>query len=207
MRRIRQRRGQRNFVGDWWMATTKRHVTFESWCERDHLIAFDFDPAIVEIASQPFEVEFATCDDIRHSHVPDYFLRTTNGAAIVVDIKPDKLITAGDRLNFAATAALGRQAGWAYRRLGEPPSVLSANLRWLAGYRHRRVRDPIIARHACDVVARSPGISLTELVDEVGEPILVLPTIFHLLWNHELVTELSRHMMALSTPIYLPGAP
>jgi hypothetical protein len=33
-RRLRPRRGQRNFVGDWWLATIKRHVTFESWCER-----------------------------------------------------------------------------------------------------------------------------------------------------------------------------
>jgi hypothetical protein len=27
-----------------------RHVTFESWCERDHLIALDFDPDIIGIA-------------------------------------------------------------------------------------------------------------------------------------------------------------
>ena len=51
------------------------------------------------------------------------------------------------------------------------------------------------------------GISLTELVDEVGQPILVLPTIFHLLWNHELVTELSQHILAMTTPIYPPGTP
>jgi hypothetical protein len=31
-RRLRSRHGQRNFVGAWWMSTTKRHVTFESWC-------------------------------------------------------------------------------------------------------------------------------------------------------------------------------
>jgi hypothetical protein len=121
--------------------------------------------------------------------------------------KPDKLITAGDRLNFAATAALCRQTGWAYRRLGEAPSVLSANLRWRAGYRHKRVKDSTIAERTRHVVEHSAGISLTELVDEVGQPILVLPTIFHLLWNHELVTELSQHMLALTTPIYPPGAP
>ena len=27
---------------------------FESWLERDHVMAMDFDPAIVGIASQPF---------------------------------------------------------------------------------------------------------------------------------------------------------
>jgi hypothetical protein len=58
-RRVRPCRGQRNFVGAWWMSTMKRHVTFESWCERDHLIAFDFDPGIVGVGSQPFRFEFA----------------------------------------------------------------------------------------------------------------------------------------------------
>jgi hypothetical protein len=37
------------------VATAKRHVTFESWCEPDDLIAFDFDPDIVGIAVQPFQ--------------------------------------------------------------------------------------------------------------------------------------------------------
>jgi hypothetical protein len=32
-RRVRPRRGERDFVGNWWLATTKRHMTFESWCE------------------------------------------------------------------------------------------------------------------------------------------------------------------------------
>jgi hypothetical protein len=33
-----------DYRGDWWLATSKRHVTFESWYERDHLIALDFHP-------------------------------------------------------------------------------------------------------------------------------------------------------------------
>ena len=56
-------------------ATTKRHVTFESWCQRDHLIVFDFDPNIVSIAGQPSGFEFAMTDGCCRSHMPDYFLR------------------------------------------------------------------------------------------------------------------------------------
>lgn len=40
-------KGQRNFTGLWWCATTNRHVGFESWCERDHLMCLDFDPKVV----------------------------------------------------------------------------------------------------------------------------------------------------------------
>jgi hypothetical protein len=139
------------------------HVTFESWCERAHLIAFDFDPSIVGIAAQPFASEFTTTNDSRQTHVPDYFLRTASGGAMVVDVKPDELITAKDWLNFTGTAALRHQVGWGYRRLGELPQVLGANLRWLAGYRHERVRDNAIASHACQAVQRSPCISLRAL--------------------------------------------
>jgi hypothetical protein len=44
---------QRYFPGLWWSATTRRHVGYESWLERDHLMLLDHDPAVVGIASQP----------------------------------------------------------------------------------------------------------------------------------------------------------
>jgi len=31
-------RGQRNFPGWWWSATTRSHVVYESWLERHHII-------------------------------------------------------------------------------------------------------------------------------------------------------------------------
>jgi hypothetical protein len=34
--------------------TADSHVGFESWMERDHVMALDFDPTVVGIASQPF---------------------------------------------------------------------------------------------------------------------------------------------------------
>ncbi|WP_245714634.1 hypothetical protein [Micromonospora inyonensis] len=47
-------KGQRNFPGRWWSSTVGRHVGYESWLERDHVMLLDFDPAVVGIASQPF---------------------------------------------------------------------------------------------------------------------------------------------------------
>jgi hypothetical protein len=51
-------KGQRNFTGLLWCATNARLVGYEPWLERDHLLALDFDPAIVDIASQPFRLDF-----------------------------------------------------------------------------------------------------------------------------------------------------
>jgi hypothetical protein len=47
-------KGQRNYPGWYWSATMGRRVGFESWVERDHLVALDFDPAVTAVASQPF---------------------------------------------------------------------------------------------------------------------------------------------------------
>src|SRR6266849_4914533 len=54
VRRFRWSRGLGHFPGWWWAATTGRHVGYESWLERDHVRALDFDPEITGIASQPF---------------------------------------------------------------------------------------------------------------------------------------------------------
>ena len=45
-------RGQRNFPGWYWSATLGHRIGFESWVERDHLIALDFDPSVVAMVSQ-----------------------------------------------------------------------------------------------------------------------------------------------------------
>jgi hypothetical protein len=47
-------KGQKNFTGEWWCLTTGSHLPFESWVERDFLIAADFDPHIIGISVQPF---------------------------------------------------------------------------------------------------------------------------------------------------------
>jgi hypothetical protein len=46
-------KGQRNFAGSWWFATTQTHVAFESWLERDHLMLLDFAPDVTAVAAQP----------------------------------------------------------------------------------------------------------------------------------------------------------
>lgn len=49
-------KGKRRFTGEWWCATTHRHVTFESWVERDFLIDADFNFRLCGIAAQLFRL-------------------------------------------------------------------------------------------------------------------------------------------------------
>jgi len=41
-RRFNARKGQRHLPGRWWSATDGRHVGYESWLERDHLMWLDW---------------------------------------------------------------------------------------------------------------------------------------------------------------------
>jgi hypothetical protein len=54
VRPFRWSRSERHFSGWYWAATTRQHIGFESWLERDRLVLMDADPGVVGIASQPF---------------------------------------------------------------------------------------------------------------------------------------------------------
>ncbi|MDX6341966.1 MAG: hypothetical protein QOH87_2104, partial [Trebonia sp.] len=80
-------KGASHFPGLWWSSTTGDHVGFESWLERDHVMAMDFDPDITGIASQPFWLHWRDEDDRARRHAPDFFARRRDGSAVVVDVR------------------------------------------------------------------------------------------------------------------------
>lgn len=182
-------RGQRNWPGLWWSATSGTHVGYESWLERDHAMALDFDSDVVALASQPFWLGFDDEEGRRRWHAPDFFARRRDGTAVVVDCRPHGRIRPRDSAAFAATAGACAAVGWDYRRVGELDPVWVANLRWLAGYRHARFADPEVAERLLAVfVLPRPLLAGVELV---GSRMAVLPVVFHLLWHRRLRTELT----------------
>ncbi|WP_396922690.1 TnsA-like heteromeric transposase endonuclease subunit [Mycolicibacterium sp.] len=188
-------RGQRNFPGLWWFATTRRHIGYESWVERDQLMALDADPETVGVASQPFRLRWP---DGRH-HVPDYYARRSDGTVTIVDVRPDDRIVESDAELFARSEAVCIAAGWEYRRVGVLDAVLAANLRWLSGYRHPRVLRPGVAAELLSCFARERPLLEGAVV--VGDPLVVLPVLFHLLWHRRLVADLSRTVLDERTAV------
>ncbi len=182
-------RRQRHFPGLWWCATTGGHVGFESWLERDHLILLDHDPAVVGVASQPFWLFWATADGKSRSHAPDYFARRADGSAVVVDCRPVERIKPRDAAKFDATRNACELVGWDYRLVGVPDPVVVRNLRWLAGYRHPRYQVAGVA--AALVAAFDRPLALMAGAEAVGDPIGVLPVLFHLLWRRDLRVDLT----------------
>ncbi len=181
--------GQRNFPGWYWSAKMGRLVGFESWVERGHLVALDFDPAVTAIVSQPFWLHWRTLAGKVLRHAPDFFARLAGGRGLVVDSRPEGVADDGDREAFAATARACELLGWEYAVCGEMDPVTAANHRWIAGYRHPRCGEP--ATEARLLRAFGSGLPLMEGAEAAGDPVATLPPLFHLMWRRELLADLS----------------
>ncbi|KAB1927086.1 TnsA-like heteromeric transposase endonuclease subunit [Micromonospora sp. ALFpr18c] len=181
-------RGQRNFPGWYWSATVGRQVGFESWVERDHLVALDFDPSVSGIVSQPFWLLWPGESKTRR-HAPDFLVRLDDDAVLVLDSRPLELIEEADREAFGVTDRACALLGWRYAVWDRLDPVLVANQRWLAGYRHPRCFDGQVAAVLLEAFARPR--SLMDGAEVAGDPLRTLPVLYHLLWRRELMTDLS----------------
>lgn len=189
VREFPSHRGQRNYPGLYWSATLGTHVGYESWLERDHLMALDFDPQVSALVSQPLWLFWEDERGKTVSHAPDYFVRRADDSVLLVDSRPEERLPARDMAKFEATRRALVETGWSYALWGERERVEAVNLRWLAGYRHPRCFRAEVAGRLREFFA-GPG-PLMEGGEAAGDPIAVLPLLFHLLWRQELVTDMS----------------
>lgn len=124
------------------------------------------------------------------SHAPDYFARMSDGSAVVVDVRPADRVKPPDAAKFAMTAsACAAVAGWSFRLVHEPDPVLAANVRWLSGYRHPRHDHPETGGLLREVFAG--GEKPLAGAEMAGDPIGVLPVLFHLIWRGDLLADVS----------------
>lgn len=204
VRGFRWSRSERHFSGWYWAATTGSHVGYESWLERDRLILLDFDREISGICSQPFWLHWH--DGVRwRRHAPDYFVRRTDGSTLVVDVRADERVEAGDAAVFAITDCACRSVGWNFTRVGTPGRVLMVNVRWLSRYRHPRCRNPLVAERLLEMRG-GPG-GLFKMAEMAGERLAVLPTLYHLLWSGELLAaDIQERLLCPDTAVTNPEA-
>ncbi|MFJ1709889.1 TnsA-like heteromeric transposase endonuclease subunit [Kitasatospora sp. NPDC088346] len=132
-------------------------------------------------------------------HAPDYFVRLADGRGRVVDVRADDRIERADAEAFAATERACRAVGWDFVRVGEPEPVLMENVRWLSRYRRRRCADPEIAARLLDVFA--VGRPLRAGAARAGDPLIVLPVLFHLLWHGDLAADLESAPLSSTTSV------
>ncbi|MFI1973372.1 TnsA-like heteromeric transposase endonuclease subunit [Streptomyces cinnamoneus] len=182
--------GRRWGPGWWWSATTGRHVVHGSAAMRTQLMVLDRNPDVTGLAARPVRLLWRDTDGRVRSWVPQLFARYADGTGLLADC-PSSPAVGGDgaqRARMVLEAACAR-VGWSYRRLEPPPPVVAANLRWLAGYRHPRYQGPPGLRAAL----AEAFVGLRPLADgaaAVGDPLQVLPAVYHALWCGHLTTPL-----------------
>nr|WP_246095047.1 TnsA-like heteromeric transposase endonuclease subunit [Streptomyces roseicoloratus] len=203
VRGFRWDKGARGFAGWYYAVTTADLIGFESWLERDRLILLDRDPDVVGVASQPFWLHWHDGERPRR-HAPDYFVRLVDGRARVVDVRAGDQIDEASAEAFAATERACRAVGWEFVRVGVPDPVLMANVRWLVRYRRARsARRPDVVDGLLGQFAE-PGPLRAGAV-RVGDPLLVLPHLFHLLWSGALVADLEEELLHSKTVVWTRG--
>ena len=208
VREFRWARGQRHLPGLWWSATTGSHVGYGSWLERDHVMPLDFDPQVTMIAAQPFWLRRRDDAGRSRRHAPGLFARMTDGSGVVIDVRPDDQIEQKDAEAFDATQERMRAGRVGLQAGGRPRSGAGGEHHVAARYRHPRCGgSPDLARFLLKVFAEPAPLMAGPAA--AGDPMAVLPALFHLLWQHALVADLAVRLTAetLVSAGTLPAAP
>jgi hypothetical protein len=195
-------KGQKNFTGLYWAATSRSQVGYESWVERDAAMALDFDPAVVGLASQPFRLCWPQGDRQR-THTPDYFARLVNGTGVVIDVRPEDLVDEAAAEVFAVAAQVCAAVGWQFRQVGALDKTYAANLRWLARYRHRRCHQKEVAGLLREIFADPQPLFAG--AERAGDRLAVLPVLYHLMWRHVLVADLTAAPLSADSVVHRAG--
>lgn len=190
--------GKRWGPGWWWSATTGGHVAHGSAAMVLQLMLLDRDPRVVALSGRPVRLLWRDPQDtaVVRSWVPQLFARYADGTGMLADCPgaPGAGGAAAQRAAVAVGAACA-QVGWVYRRLRAPDPVVAGNVRWLAGYRHPRFRGEAQVETAVLEAFARPR-PLVEGVREAGNPLVVLPVVYHALWAHRLEVPLDRPLRA-----------
>lgn len=130
VREFRWYKGRRFYSGWYWSATTGGLVAYESRLELARIMLADFDPEVVGIAAQPFQLTGRDGGVLRR-HVPDLLLQRADGGVLVVDVKPaHRMQDPAVRAVFDWTATV---VGWRFEAWCGADATLLSNVAFLAG--------------------------------------------------------------------------
>ncbi|WP_289020230.1 TnsA-like heteromeric transposase endonuclease subunit [uncultured Ornithinimicrobium sp.] len=156
-------RGQGNYPGLFWSATNQRTLVYESLLELDRLWLADFDPTVVGIATQPFQITGSGTGP-QPSHVPDVLLVHVDRTVTLVDVKPAEFLDkSAVRAQFDWTRGLCRDKGWGYEVFSGGDPVVLRNIKTLAVGR-RPERLPAVVLDQARAVLAPGDVTLSEAV-------------------------------------------
>jgi len=203
-REIPSHRGQAHTPGRYWAATMGDLVEYESHLECKWFTMLDFDPGIVEFASQPLVIDGVDGRG-RWRHTPDVFARRADGSAWLLDVKnPERLERPEVMLQSERTARICARLGWDYRMVGEPPAQRWANVSWLSGYRRPVHLGGELMPRLIDLACRP--VAIGDLLGFVEYPDVARAVLFHLCWRQLIVFDLDAPLRETTLVVAGDGA-
>lgn len=182
------RKGKRLAPGWWWSATTGKLVHYGSAAMRLHVMLLDRDRRITGLAIQPLELRWHVPGGVR-SYAPQLMLRLADGQGVLADCTGRSELSQRQRSLAAAVGESCAAVGWRYWVLGPVAPVYRRNVTWLAGYRHPQHHGGQVLGAALQEAFAEP-VPLWEGMRRVGDPLVVLPALFHALWAGRLAADL-----------------
>jgi len=190
IREIPSYANQKHTPGMYWSVTADDLVAYESHLESKWLRLLDFEPDVTALCTQPFDFE-GRDQDGPWQHVPDIYARRQDGTVLLVDVKnPTRLESPKVLRQAERTRATCEQLGWNYRMVGEPHPQLWASISWLAGFRRPLHAGAGLVDRILSLAERP--VAIGDLLSFQPSPELARPVVFHLLWHHRLVCDLSK---------------
>jgi putative transposase len=188
VREFRSYKGQRHYSGWFFSTTMNRLIAYESRLELARLLVADFDPRVVGIAGQPFQLIGADGPRIRR-HVPDVLLASAEGDVRIVDVKP------AHRLADPEVQALHswvRLRGWGFEEWSGCGRTRLENIRFLAGYRRPATVSVDLVAEVVGAVGAGCSVLDVECRLRRHPSMLVRQVVMHLLWRGVLASDLER---------------
>jgi hypothetical protein len=182
-RPIPEHKGQTNTPGEYWSATSRHLVRYESWLESKWITLLDFDPAFVAFSCQPFTFHGVDNEGV-WTHTPDIFARRADGTVLLLDIKHAELHDADVTRQARRSHRSCAEIGWDYALVDQPDPHLWATVSWLAGFRREPQAGLEFIPHILAVAQRP--IEFVALCQSCPPPELSRPVVFHLCWNQQL---------------------
>ena len=197
VRRFPTDRGQPNYPGPLWCATTQTLTGYESLLERDRLWLADFDPSVLWVASQPLWLSGRDGSRTRR-HVPDFLLHMLDGSYIVVDVKPQGLLAEPAVAEVLAwTGRLCVAKGWRFEVWHGGDPVFLRNVRFLAAGRRLAFVDEDTVIKVAEAGAAGMTLAQVEASAKVGRA-AARAAVLSLLWFGHWTTDMSRPLSGSS---------
>ena len=185
-------------------------IQFESGLEKNGALSLIRNKAVRQIISQPIRIPYVDENGKSHTYTPDFMVIFWDGHVEIHEFTAEfRRVRPDIRRREAAARVCCETQGWVYVIHTErdmPGPTEQVNIRDLSQYRPSAYFDERIANCIRTHLADGTHISLIELTDRVSQSLgvsvpLVNNTVFHMLWNEQLCTDLS------SLLIFLQGTP